>query len=264
MPEFQSTAEPLTREGVTAVLERLGLKVPELLAVVTVETNGCGFLPDRRPQILFERHIFSGLTEHRFDATHPGISSTKPGNYAFGEGEYPRLAAAIELDRNAALQSASWGIGQVMGFNFKAAGYDSVQNMVEKAVASEDEQLSAMANFLIGSSLHKALAVHDWTSFARVYNGSNFAENRYDTRLAAAFQHYSQGAIPDITVRTAQLLLSYAGFKPGPIDGMPGKMTRNAVQLFRQAKGLGDSDQIDDDLIVALRHALAPASAAFA
>ena len=43
---------------------------------MAVETSGQGFLPNRRPQILFERHIFSTLTKRRFDASHPNISAS--------------------------------------------------------------------------------------------------------------------------------------------------------------------------------------------
>ena len=35
----------------------------------------------------------------------------------FGKYQYERLAAAMVLNRRAALRSASWGIGQVMGFH---------------------------------------------------------------------------------------------------------------------------------------------------
>jgi hypothetical protein len=43
----------------------------EIWAVFSVETSGCGFLTDRRPKILFERHIFSHLTNGRYDAQNP-------------------------------------------------------------------------------------------------------------------------------------------------------------------------------------------------
>jgi peptidoglycan hydrolase-like protein with peptidoglycan-binding domain len=49
------------------------------------------------------------------------------------------------------------------------------------------------------------------------------------------------------------MLLSYAGYHTGPIDGMIGKLTRAAAQDFRAANGLGNSDEIDYDLISALR-----------
>src|SRR5204863_9082982 len=45
----------------------------------SVETSGCGYLPDRRPKILFERHVFSRLTEHRYDGL---IDLLKSHNWA--------------------------------------------------------------------------------------------------------------------------------------------------------------------------------------
>ena len=52
------------------------------------------------------------------------------------------------------------------------------------------------------------------------------------------------------------MLLSYAGFNTGGIDGMVGKHTRAAAQAFRESKGMANSDEIDDELIDALRAAL--------
>jgi len=254
--DFQGAGAPATREGILAVLDALNVKLPQLLAVVTVETSGCGCFSDRRPAILFERHIFSKQTGGRFDAEHPDISNRSPGGYTHSSGEYNRLAKAVELDRPAALKSASWGLGQIMGFNFDKAGYDSVETMVQKSIESEDEQLLAMANFLKATGLDRPLAAQDWASFARGYNGPDFARNLYDAKLAAAFQRFQHPPLPDITVRTAQMLLSYAGFNTGGIDGMVGKHTRAAAQGFREAQGMGSSDEIDDELVDALRAAL--------
>ena len=253
---FQGAGAPATREGILAVLDALNVKLPQLLAVVTVETSGCGCFADRRPAILFERHVFSKQTGGKFDARRPDISNSTPGGYSHGTAEYKRLADAVQLDRTAALKSASWGLGQVMGFNFNHAGYDSVETMVQKNMESEDEQLMAMAKFLKASGLDRPLSAQDWTSFARGYNGPSFARNLYDVKLAAAFQRFQHPPLPDITVRTAQMLLSYAGFIPGGIDGIMGKLTRSAAQGFREAHGMGTSDEIDDELIAALRSAI--------
>jgi hypothetical protein len=53
------------------------------------------------------------------------------------------------------------------------------------------------------------------------YNGSNFAINKYDTRLAAAFAKFNNGGLPDLTIRNAQVYLTYLGLNPGVIDGLP-------------------------------------------
>jgi hypothetical protein len=129
MVSFQGAGEPITRDELLSVVDSLGLKVPELLALIEVETKGSGFLPDRRPRILFERHVFSRLTGHRFDAEYSDISAPTPGGYKGGAAEYPRIERAVALDPVAAFESASWGVGQIMGFNFNCAGYTSIEEM---------------------------------------------------------------------------------------------------------------------------------------
>jgi hypothetical protein len=109
--EFKGTALPLDQEGISEVTGRMGIKAVELWTVLTVETSGCGFLPDRRPKILFERHIFSRETESQFDAPNPDISDRTPGGYgAGGANQYSRLQQALALDRKAALRSTSCGV----------------------------------------------------------------------------------------------------------------------------------------------------------
>src|SRR5712692_6139385 len=129
--EFTGTALPLDEEGLQQALRVIGVGAAELWAVVGVETTGCGFLPDRRPKILFERHVFSRETQRRFDASNPDLSNPRPGGYGpAGAPQYDRLGRAIDLDRDAALRSTSWGIGQVMGYNAAAAGYGDTEQMV--------------------------------------------------------------------------------------------------------------------------------------
>src|SRR4029077_1061427 len=132
----------------------------------SVETAGCGFLADRRPRLLFERHVFHRRTNGAFDATHPAISNALPGGYLGGPLEFDRLAEAAALDRRAALESASWGIGQVMGSNAAQAGFPDVEAMVAASIDGEDAQLAATAAFIRAEGLHTPLAAHDWTAFA--------------------------------------------------------------------------------------------------
>src|SRR5688572_4638136 len=119
---------PLSPRALEIASRALGVDLPTLWAVMAVETIGCGFLSDRRPVILFERHIFHRLTKGRFDATAPDLSNSKPGGYGIaGNAQHERLKRAAKLHRHAALQSASWGLGQIMGFNATKAGYKSVE-----------------------------------------------------------------------------------------------------------------------------------------
>lgn len=244
--EFKSQGRPLSEDGIDEVCETLGVAEPEIWAVLTVETRGFGFLRDRRPQILFERHIFSRLTDGKHDGENTDVSNKKPGGYVGGAGEYSRLEDAMALDREAALQSASWGIGQVMGFNYKVAGFDTVDAMVTEIVRNEDAQLMAMSEFIKGNKLAGSLHRLNWSSFARGYNGRDFKRNEYDTRLAAAHAKYKT-ILPDLTLRTAQCALLYLGLNPGPIDGLRGRRTRSALIQFQDRNDLPVTGELDQD-----------------
>src|SRR5262249_31158615 len=156
-------------------------------------------------------------------------------------------------DRAAALQSASWGLGQIMGMNFGTAGFQDVENMVAAMSDAEDRQLMAMANFLTGTGLASFLRGHDWASFARGYNGPNFAINRYDIRLNSEYQRFSAGVLPDLSVRAAQLYLTYLGFHPGPIDGVAGEHTMAALADFETQSGVEHASTIDEPCIASLQ-----------
>src|ERR1700730_591474 len=64
---FQGNAFGLSSDGLARVSSDLGVHASEIWTVVAVETSGCGFLADGRPQILYERHIFHRLTQGRYD-----------------------------------------------------------------------------------------------------------------------------------------------------------------------------------------------------
>ncbi|MEO8372260.1 MAG: N-acetylmuramidase domain-containing protein [Candidatus Solibacter sp.] len=257
MTNFLGASLPISSSGMAKATQLLGVSPAEVWTVLSVETHGFGYLNDRRPAILFERHIFRKQTGGRFDAVNPSISSPAAGGYLGGAKEYDRLAQAVVLDPHAALLSASWGIGQVMGFNFAAAGFASVEAMVAAMVQSEDSQLEGMAAFVRTQGLNKPLASHDWAGFAKGYNGPDFAKNAYDARLSSSFQKFAAGPLPDIRVRQAQALLGFLGFDAGGVDGVIGKRTRSAVAMFRGT----ESDTIDDTLITALMAKLTSAAA---
>jgi hypothetical protein len=252
---FIGRSTAVTASGLATTAEILRVQTPELWTVLAVETKGCGFLPSRKPQMLYERHYFSRLTNHVYDDD--DISSPQPGGYGMpGESQYGRLTRAIELNRDAALQSCSWGLGQIMGSNYKLAGFHNAEDMVAAMCAAEDAQLLAFAEFLRSTNLDAALRAHDWTTLARAYNGPDYVVNQYDVKLAAAFRKYSNGAPPDLTVRTAQLYLTYTGLNPGPVDGAPGSLTQAALRQFQQQKGLPVTGTPDDATLTALEPAL--------
>lgn len=225
---FLGAAESLSEYGLSGAANMLGCGEAEILSVIQVETSGCGFLKDKRPAILFERHVFSRLTLGEYDVAHPEISSAAPGGYgAGGAHQYDRLAAAMALDENAALRSASWGIGQLMGFNAELVGYkvNGVRGMIAAFCDHEDAQLLAFARFCKVMGIDDELRSKDWAGFARRYNGPGYRGNRYDERLAAAYAAISGGRRPDLAVRAEQMRLLFAGLYDGAVDGILGPKT---------------------------------------
>lgn len=247
-PTFRSTGSPLSDDGFEHARLILGVDAAALWAVVHVETRGFGFLPSRRPVILYERHVFHRLTAGRFDQQHPDLSNPVPGGYLGGAAEYARLNAASMLNEDAALQSTSWGIGQVMGFNYDGLGYDNVRQMVAEMVDCEDDQLWAVALFIDDYSMYDELQEHRWQEFANLYNGNGAARDGregYAAKLATAYARFQQ-QLPDFDVRFAQVSLFYLGFNPGPIDGILGPRTRAALIAYQKKRGIPVTGRLDD------------------
>lgn len=253
---FLGKAAPLTQQGFNEVLKKIGGDAPSLWALLTVETCGFGFLPDRRPKILFERHIFHKRTKGRHSAVHPDISSSTSGGYKGGTAEYGRLEQAMKLDRQAALESVSWGLGQIMGFNAVSLGYPDTEDMVKKFVESEDEQLDGSRRFIAKNpTLESAYQNKNWTKVASLYNGPAFEKNHYHIKLAQFCELYTTQGTPSIDVRTAQANLTFLGFDPRGVDGVLGKATHAALSAFQKAQGLPATGDPDDTTMNALRTA---------
>jgi hypothetical protein len=178
------------------VARSIGCDVAAVRAVVDVEAAGSGFLRDGRPKILFEAHWFSEFTDGRFDGSNDDISSAvwNRALYIGGAGEWDRIYRASNLSREAALKSASWGLGQIMGFNHASAGYRDVESFVRDMHESEGKQLAAMFNFIKSNRLDRFLISRDWAGFARQYNGESFRVNRYDEKLADAYNYWRNAA----------------------------------------------------------------------
>lgn len=188
------TKPALTLEDFKAAADSLGVDVPAIQAVTDVESRGKGFLPDDRPVILFERHVMyrlltseAGLGEAvHFATTQPDTVNRTPGGYKGGAAEWDRMAAAVKIDRNCALQSASWGLFQIMGFHWQRLRYPNVQSFVNAMYAGEAQQLDAFCRLIRSDvGMQRALLMHDWTRFAHIFNGP--ATKGYDTKLAQAF-----------------------------------------------------------------------------
>ena len=82
---------------------------------------------------------------------------------------------AFAKNPNAAMQSTSIGIGQLMGFHYKRLGYKSVGDMWDAAKSGYEAQVWQIAQFIkTDAKLYNALKVGDWDTAAKLYNGAGY------------------------------------------------------------------------------------------
>ncbi len=205
----------LTLADFQAAAAALGCTSAQIRAVWEVESGG-GWFKDVRadilaldgpggfldgphlPKILFEAHVFDRYTKGQYRDSHPNLSS-KVWNrklYIGGQGEYVRLWKAMQLDREAALMSASVGGAQSMGFNHKLAGFATVQAYWDAMKVSEAAHLGAFCSFIKNKGLVNALKTisnspPDCIAFAKGYNGQGYAQNNYHVKIAQAHARYA-------------------------------------------------------------------------
>lgn len=195
-----------TLRAAARVARENGWPVHHLLAVAEVESAGKVFATvdgAREPVIRFEGHYFyKRVVPHRRDeAVRLGLARAKAGavkNPASQQARWDKLIKpAAALDRQAAYESTSWGLGQVMGAHWKALGYGSVLALVDHARRGADGQIELMARFIKANpTLSRALARGDWAVFAKGYNGAGYKANAYDSNMAAAAKRWKGVAIP--------------------------------------------------------------------
>ena len=147
------------------------------------------------PLIRFEGHYFDKRLSpaDQAQARALKLSSPKAGairNPATQAARWKLLQQATQINRDAAYESTSWGIGQVMGANWHWLGYASVSDMVDTVCSSVQQQIELMSRFLIYSNLRDALNNHEWQKIAYNYNGPLYAKNQYDRKLAQAYALY--------------------------------------------------------------------------
>lgn len=171
----------------------IGCDVACIKAVKQVEANGSGFMPDGSIKILFEPHVFweqlkkVGIKPTLSDICYP---NWQPGKYGAYSVQWKRLIRAKAIHKEAALKSASWGLFQVMGYNYGSCGYASVFEMINLFGYGEHEHLKAFAKFIVNRKLAVHLVNKEWGAFALGYNGKGYKANKYDEKLEAAYKSF--------------------------------------------------------------------------
>ena len=163
-------------------------------AVQGLVSRIAAFWTEESPTILFERHKFRGFTNGAYNTTHSDLSGPQ-GGYGTFSVQYAKLRRAAILNEEAALKSTSWGAFQIMGFNHVDAGYATVGAFVDAMIGSQSNQLKAFVSFVgANNSMKKAIIAKDWATFARLYNGPDYAKNNYDTKMKNEYDRLVRAA----------------------------------------------------------------------
>lgn len=184
--------------GLLEVLSKeLGFDPSIAVAVLCVESNGTGFAVDGRMIIRFENHIFydqwgksnpvtfakyfsydssKRWLNHKYRTQESNAWITLHSGSNTQDKEWDAITFASTLSDDAAFKSASYGLAQIMGFNYKQAGYSSGKEMFEDFKIGIREQVISFFEFVRGGrNMLTALKKNDWSGFASEYNGSGKA-----------------------------------------------------------------------------------------
>ena len=176
MVEFAGQAVPLGRDDISEAARSLDVDEAVVRGIIEVEAAGKWHDAWGRPIMRFEDHVFRRKTGRDVDGH---------------ANDWDTLFKAVRIAEAAALESASFGGPQIMGFNHAIVGYPSAKAMVEAFAESAGAQLDALVAFIKDNSrLWRAAQTGDWATFARIYNGPGYAKNAYDVKLREAVQRW--------------------------------------------------------------------------
>lgn len=266
------------RQTVARIASEAGLEPAALMAVCEVESGGRVFarIANRlEPVIRFEGHYFDRRLSppKRRIARLSGLAAPKAGAIANPRGQAARwrmLERAASIDRKAAWESTSWGVGQVMGAHWAWLGYESIEALVGQVRAGAAGQLRLMVRYIEKARLADALRNRDWHAFARGYNGPAYRRYRYHKRIERAYRRHSAASFKpengsaDRLLRTGsrgkavadlQQMLAATGY-PLENDGVFGPKTREMVIAFQSDQRLAIDGIAGPQTLAALRRAL--------
>jgi hypothetical protein len=195
MSDEPKPSTELTEADFERAARALDVEVCAIKAVAEVESAGKGFLPDGRPAILFEAHVFHRETggRHANAKDRKGVAlSSQSWNRALygatGVNQHERYEDARQLNADAANKAASWGMFQIMGGNHRAAGFGTSQEFVDAMwTGGAGAHLDAFVGFIKANKLDVPLRAKNWAAFAKGYNGPGYAQNAYHTKMAQAY-----------------------------------------------------------------------------
>lgn len=91
--------------------------------------------------------------------------------------EWEAFNDAYSKNPNAAMESTSIGMPQIMGFHWRILGYRSVGDMWDDFKKGEFQQIHALARFIkVSPKLYTAIKAKNFDLIASIYNGASYKE----------------------------------------------------------------------------------------
>ncbi len=265
--------DQMTIQAARKAATKYDVPLANLLAVIQVESNGQIFatikhdgIPIKEPLIRWEGHYFDKRLDPKTRATAraKGLADPKAGGVKNPSSQQARwdqlFLPACGIDLNAAIESVSFGVGQVMGAHWDKLGYASPAELMAEARDGVEGQIELMLRYCQTFGLLDELRRGDFAGFARGYNGPNYRKYSYDTNMAAAAKTFARtiaGSTAGTTdqakaakasgmvrlgtegakVRELQSLLRRGGYTVD-VDGDFGPATKRALEAFQEDAGL--------------------------
>ena len=170
-----------------------GIESAVLKAIIDVESLGSGFYPKDSPfeykcKVRFEPDYFQKFSLSRpfFLPASVTVEAAKKDPKYTGRVAYEK---ALVQSPSSAIKATSFGIGQIMGFNYELVGYNSLTDFSIAMEESEYNQLEAMIKFIVNNkSLLVAAQQRDFEMIAKFYNGRDYKQRNYDVKLMQAYE----------------------------------------------------------------------------
>lgn len=146
-----------------AILENAsntGIPVESALSVFCTEAGRAYDTHSKLIIIRFEPNVFLKKTKK--------LITAKRGTQ---DKEWDNFRRAVEINEEAALWSTSYGLPQLMGFNYTVTRFSTMKEVLENFQRSCSEQVKGFFDFVKHNKLIKYVVSKDWPSFVERYNG---------------------------------------------------------------------------------------------
>lgn len=189
----------------------LGIPTHAAAGIMKVESGGATFAESTDKSVIrFENHVFwnewgranaaafnahfdfkrtggKPFTGHRFRAGTSGAWESCHQDQA-QERRVMEFAATLS-GKEPAYRSASWGAGQIMGFNAARVGFATAEAMAAEFDKAERPQVAGIFEFIRSGRLAPAINRGDYLTLAKGYNGTGQAAT-YEAHIRDAADAY--------------------------------------------------------------------------